>query len=151
MIPLPGSAALWRIGAAVALLAGAWVHGYTKGQAGPLREYLAAYEGSVTVKTFAEVRRQLTVDAAPILDRPAAAITRADAFALIDGMRDRPVQGMKLRRLLGAVWDRALDAGRLAPEVPNWWRMILRGGLTVGWWFANRPSKAPELRLTAGR
>ncbi len=100
---------------------------YTVRQA--VREYLAAYEGSVTVKTFAEVRRQLTVDAAPILDRPAAAITRADAFALIDGMRDRPVQALKLRRLLGAVWDRALDAGRLAPEVPNWWRMILRGGL----------------------
>jgi integrase len=100
---------------------------YTVRQA--IREYLEAYEGSVTRKTFAEVRRQLEVDAAPILDRPAASITRADAFGLIDGMRDRPVQGMKLRRLLGAVWDRALDAGRLAPEVPNWWRMILRGGL----------------------
>jgi integrase len=100
---------------------------YTVRQA--IREYLDAYQGSVTEKTFAEVSRQLTVDTLSILDRPAATITRADAFALIDGMRDRPVQGVKLRRLLGAVWDRALDAGRLAPEVPNWWRMVLRGGL----------------------
>jgi integrase len=94
-----------------------------------IREYLAAYEGSVTGKTFAEVSRQLAVDTVAILDRPAASITRADAFALIDGMRDRPVQGLKLRRLLGAVWDRALDAGKLGPDVPNWWRMVLRGGL----------------------
>lgn len=25
--------------------------------------------------------------------------------------------------------------------------VFFQGGLTVGWWFANRPSKAPELRM----
>lgn len=29
--------------------------------------------------------------------------------------------------------------------------VFFQGGLTVGWWFANRPSKAPELRWSAGR
>lgn len=59
MIPLPGNA--WRIGAAVALLAGAWVHGYTKGQAGPLRE-LAAVQA---VATAADARyRQLEQEVA---------------------------------------------------------------------------------------
>jgi hypothetical protein len=30
---------------------------------------------------------------------------------------------------LGAAWDRAIDAGELPSETPNWWRMILRGKL----------------------
>lgn len=28
--------------------------------------------------------------------------------------------------------------------------VFFQGGLTVGWWFANRPSKPPELRLSGG-
>lgn len=55
---LPGSAVLWRIGAAVAIavaIAGAvWWHGYTKGQAGPLRE-LAAVQ-AVAAATDARYR-----------------------------------------------------------------------------------------------
>lgn len=52
-------------------------------------------------------------------------------------MRDRPVVARRLRQGLGAAWDAALDAGRLAPEVPNWWRLVLRGklaskGKTIG-------------------
>lgn len=92
-------------------------------------DYLSTYGAKVTPKYYAEVARMLTVDVAPIADRPAAEITRADAFGLLDAMRDRPVQAAKLRQMLGAVWDRALDAGRLGPEVPNWWRLVLRGQL----------------------
>ena len=44
-------------------------------------------------------------------------------------MRDRPVVAANVRRLAGAVWDRALDAGKLPPDAPNWWRMVLRGKL----------------------
>jgi integrase len=44
-------------------------------------------------------------------------------------MQDRPVAAGKMRQLLGAAWDRALDAGQLGEEVPNWWRQVLRGKL----------------------
>jgi integrase len=92
-------------------------------------DYLADYQGRVAPRTFAEAERMLAVDIVSIADKAMASITRADAFDLISGMRDRPVQAGRLRQLLGAVWDRAHDAGRLPPEVPNWWRLVLRGKL----------------------
>lgn len=92
-------------------------------------DYLRDLEALVAPKTYAEALRILTNDAEPIAGRAMASITRADAFDLIDGMRDRPVQAGRLRQLLGAVWDRAHDAGRLGPDVPNWWRLVLRGKL----------------------
>lgn len=46
---LPGSAILYRAGAVVALLVGVWLHGYHKGQAGPLRE-LAAVQAVATAQ-----------------------------------------------------------------------------------------------------
>lgn len=49
MIPLPGSATLYRIGAVVALLVGVWLHGYHRGQQGPLRE-LAAVQAVATAQ-----------------------------------------------------------------------------------------------------
>lgn len=49
MIPLPGSAILYRIGAVVALLVGVWLHGYHRGQQGPLRE-LAAVQAVATAQ-----------------------------------------------------------------------------------------------------
>lgn len=92
-------------------------------------EYLQAYRSAVTPKTYAEADRLLAGELLALQDRPAASITRADAFDLLEAMRSRPVVATRLRQLLGAVWDRALDAGRLAPEVPNWWRLVLRGKL----------------------
>jgi len=92
-------------------------------------EFLEAYQGTVAPKTYAEAARLLARELGAIEDRPAASITRADAFDLLDGMRDRPVVAGMLRQQLGAVWDRALDAGRLAPDVPNWWRLVMRGKL----------------------
>lgn len=92
-------------------------------------EYLAAYEGTVTAKTYAEAQRLLQRELGAIEDRVAATITRSDAFDLLDAMRGRPVVAAALRRLLGAAWDRALDAGRLGDNVPNWWRLVLRGKL----------------------
>lgn len=92
-------------------------------------EFLLDYQGTVAPKTYREAARLLRRDIDPIADRPASSITRADAFDLLDAMRDRPVVAGNLRQLLGAVWDRALDSGRIPPEVPNWWRLILRGKL----------------------
>lgn len=94
-------------------------------------DYLAGYARQVAPKTYAEAERMLAAggDVAPIEGRAMASITRADAFELIDGRSAYPVQAGRLRQLLGAVWDRALDAGKLAPDVPNWWRLILRGKL----------------------
>lgn len=92
-------------------------------------EYLEAYESSVAQKTYAEAARLLRTELSAIEARPVATVTRAEAFDLIESMRSRPVVARRVRQLLGAVWDRALDAGRLPPEVPNWWRLVMRGKL----------------------
>lgn len=63
-----------------------------------------------------------------LADVPATQVARAQAFELIKSLAERaPVQAGKLRAELGAAWDYAYDAGKLSPEVPNWWRQILRG------------------------
>jgi integrase len=93
------------------------------------QEFLSGYQGTVAPKTFGEAKRLLERELAPLDGREAATVTRADAFSLIDGMRDRPVVAASVRRLAGAAWDRALDAGRLPPDTPNWWRLVLRGKL----------------------
>lgn len=92
-------------------------------------EWLAQHRRLVAPKTYAEAARLLGREIDAIADRPADSITRADAFNLIDGRADAPVVAAMLRQSLGAVWDRALDAGRLAPDVPNWWRLVLKGKL----------------------
>lgn len=61
--------------------------------------------------------------------RAANSIKRADAFDVIDARKARPTAAAKLRSLLGAAWDYALDAGRIDGDVPNWWRLVLKGRL----------------------
>lgn len=93
-------------------------------------DYLADYAHQVAPKTYAEADRILAAELDSIAARPAASITRADAFDLLQPLQvARPVIAQRLRQLLGAVWDRALDAGRLPPEAPNWWRLVMRGKL----------------------
>jgi integrase len=94
------------------------------------QEFLVAYAGTVAPKTHAEAKRLLERELAPLGQREAASITRADALGLLDAMKDRPVVAANVRRLAGAVWDRALDSGRLPTDAPNWWRLVLRGKLT---------------------
>jgi integrase len=91
--------------------------------------YLGTYAGTVAPKTYAEAARLLGREIDAIAELPAEAITRAHAYGLLDGMRSRPVVAQQLRQHLGAAWDRALDAGELPPDAPNWWRLILRGKL----------------------
>lgn len=52
------------------------------------------------------------------------------AFELLEALGERaPVLANTLRTELGAAWEYAQDAGRIAEDVPNWWRQILRGKL----------------------
>lgn len=74
-------------------------------------------------------RRRLESAIGPIADRPAGRITRADAFDLLERHKSTPTAAAKLRSLLGAAWDYALDAGRLDGNTPNWWRVVMRGRL----------------------
>lgn len=92
-------------------------------------EHLAGYKGTVVDSTYNEAARLFGRELDSLNDRPAIEVTRAHAFGLLDVMRDRPVVAQQLRQHLGAAWDRALDAGKLPPECPNWWRLVLRGKL----------------------
>jgi integrase len=92
-------------------------------------DWLASYQGTVAPKTYREAERLLRVELGDLAGKPAADVTRGDAFSLIDGKRHKPVVAGMLRQVLGAVWDRALDAGELPDSAPNWWRLILRGKL----------------------
>ncbi|MEH6436674.1 tyrosine-type recombinase/integrase [Massilia sp. DD77] len=76
-----------------------------------------------------EVRRLFNVHLGELADLDPSKLTRAQAFDLLQGMIDTPVLASNLRRELGAAWDHALDAGRLDENVPNWWRLLMRGKL----------------------
>jgi integrase len=81
-------------------------------------------------KGAAELRRLFrTMLTADIASTPASVVSRSVAFALISSCADRPVVASSLRRELGAAWDWAVDSGNLPEDVPNWWRVILRGKL----------------------
>lgn len=92
-------------------------------------DFLSSYSGTVAPKTYEEARRLLAGELAPIESKPTASVTRADAFDLLDAMRERPVLAQRLRNLLGSVWDRAIDSGRVPDDAVNWWRLVLKGKL----------------------
>lgn len=108
-------------------------------------DYLTWLQRRVAPKTYAEAARLLARDITNIEARPAASITRADAFAAIEAKAHAPVVAVMLRQHLGAAWDRALDAGELPPDVPNWWRLVLRGKL------ASRGKKVAGKAVGAGK
>lgn len=91
--------------------------------------YLERYRGTVTDKSFKEAFRLLHRHLESIENKQVSKVTRTDAFELIDGMRDTPVLAQRVRQLCGDMWDLAHDSGQLSENVPNWWRMILRGDL----------------------
>lgn len=92
-------------------------------------DYLNAHADRVVHRTWAETNRMFRVELGPIERMPATALTRANAFDLLYAKRSRPMVAHRLRQALGSAWDHALDAGRLPPETPNWWRLVLRGKL----------------------
>lgn len=80
-------------------------------------------------KSVAETRRTFDTMLGKAGQLPAALLTRAQAFELIESHAGIPVQAKRLKAELGAAWDYALDAGRLPESAPNWWRLIMRGRL----------------------
>lgn len=102
--------------------------GYTVADA--CTDYIEGYLRKAASKKYAyEANRMLTTMLGDLAARPLASVMRADAFGLIESYSGIPVQAGKLRQLLGAVWDRAIDAGRVPDDTPNWWRLVLRGKL----------------------
>lgn len=90
--------------------------------------YLGHIRLSRAHKGMAEVRRMFANLPREVARRPAASLTRAQAFDLIKNYAETaPVQARRLRAELGAAWDYAIDSGRLDENTPNWWRQILRG------------------------
>jgi integrase len=47
----------------------------------------------------------------------------------LEARKSTPTIAAKLRSLLGAAWEYALDSGRLKGDAPNWWRLIMKGRL----------------------
>ena len=62
-------------------------------------------------------------------DSPAASVTRSTCFDLLEARKATPTAAQKLRSMLGAAWARALDAGRLDQNTPNWWPAVQKGRL----------------------
>lgn len=93
-------------------------------------DYLAGHvDVHRSPKSAKEMHRLLRVSLDTIAERPAVSITRADAFNLLESFSNTPVVAQSLRGELGAAWDYALDAGRIAHDTPNWWRLVMRGRL----------------------
>ena len=80
-------------------------------------------------KGAAEVRRLFDTMLGNLADVDPNAVTRTQAFDLLQGHAQTPVVASNLRRELGAAWDYGLDAGRLGDNTPNWWRLVMRGKL----------------------
>lgn len=59
----------------------------------------------------------------------AAELKRQHAFQALESIRHHPTKAQKLRSLMGAAWDYALDSGRLDGDAPNWWRSVMKGRL----------------------
>ncbi|VVD29214.1 tyrosine-type recombinase/integrase [Paraburkholderia dioscoreae] len=94
------------------------------------RDYLEGHvERNRKTKGAKEIARMFRTMLGPLADAAADGLTRAQAFDLLESHAHIPVQAAKLRAELGAAWEYAHDAGRLSQDVPNWWRLIMRGKL----------------------
>ncbi|AKZ28031.1 alpha/beta hydrolase [Ralstonia solanacearum] len=104
-------------------------------------DYLVGHiERNRTFKGAKEVRRMFDTMLESIADVLPQNVTRAMAFDLLNAFAHIPVQAGKLRTELGAAWDYGHDSGRLAEDVPNWWRQIMRGRLrSVGKRIEGKP------------
>jgi integrase len=93
-------------------------------------DYLAGHvEHSASERVQTNTRYALGEPIQSILNVTPESITRQIAFALMEGMRDRPTYANRIKMELAAAWDYGLDAGRIKENTPNWWRQIMRGKL----------------------
>jgi integrase len=86
-------------------------------------------ERNRAAKGAKETRRLFDKMLGELANMPAADVTRAQAFNLLESFLSTPVLASSLRRELGSAWDYALDAGRIPESTPNWWRLVMRGRL----------------------
>ncbi|MHA6847314.1 tyrosine-type recombinase/integrase [Ralstonia syzygii] len=94
------------------------------------KDYLVGHvERNRAIKGAREVRRTFDMMLGKLASMRPEAVTRAQAFDLLNSYAHIPVQASKLRTELGAAWDYGHDSGRLSEDVPNWWRQIMRGRL----------------------
>lgn len=94
-----------------------------------VRDVLARSRSAPSLLAAQRVIDRLAIDAPEFVTARAVDVTRAMAFELLQARADFPTAAQKLRSLLGAAWDHALDAGRVDGDAPNWWRQIMRGRL----------------------
>lgn len=88
--------------------------------------YVIGHRTSANAKALASrLRRGIE----PIAELEPQGVTRSVAFELIQGLADRPVMAASVKQELGAAWEYAYDSGRLEDDIPNWWRLILKGKL----------------------
>jgi hypothetical protein len=94
------------------------------------RDYLTGHiEPHRKSKGANEVRRMFDGMLGSIAGLPADSIIRSQAFDLFESLRGTPMLAVRLRGELGGAWDYALDAGRISPTTPNWWRLVMHGRL----------------------
>ncbi|CAN7336163.1 tyrosine-type recombinase/integrase [Variovorax paradoxus] len=62
-------------------------------------------------------------------ETPATGVIRSTCFNILEARKATPTAAQKLRSMLGAAWARALDAGRIDEDVPNWWPTLMKGKL----------------------
>lgn len=78
-------------------------------------------------KAFNDCRSMFDRNVGDLADIPAADVTRAQAFDLINSYAARaPVIAGRLKSDLAAAWDHAIDSGKLPETAPNWWRRVLQ-------------------------
>lgn len=94
-----------------------------------IAEHLLVSRAPLGAQAAQRSLERVLADAPAFAALDAAAVTRADAFALLDARKATPTGAAKLRSMLGSAWDYALDAGRLDGATPNWWRQVMRGRL----------------------
>lgn len=78
-------------------------------------------------KAAVRLRDSVFDDNPEFAERAADAVTRGDAFSILEKRKATPTSAQKLRSMLGSAWDYALDAGKLEGDSPNWWRQVQRG------------------------
>ena len=94
-----------------------------------VRDVLPGSRSTGSLKAARRALDRLLADDPNLAAAAPRAITRARAFDVLSARADKPTATAKLRALLGAAWDHALDAGRMEPDTPNWWRAVMRGKL----------------------
>ncbi len=94
-----------------------------------LREVLAQSRSPASFLAATRSVDRLIAEAPELAACQAGSVTRAQAFDVLQARAAHPTATQKLRSLLGAAWDHALDAGRIDGATPNWWRQLMRGRL----------------------